>query len=111
VVTSFVFQVKNVPAALYKAMGGFATNGVNMTKLESYQLGGSFNATRFYVDIQGHPDQPHVARALEELAHGALAYVVYAVVALHIAATLWHVVVKKDETLARMWPRTSRNAS
>ena len=68
VVTSFVFQVKNVPAALYKAMGGFATNGVNMTKLESYQLGGSFNATRFYVDIQGHPDQPHVARALEELA-------------------------------------------
>jgi prephenate dehydratase len=68
VVTSFVFQVKNVPAALYKAMGGFATNGVNMTKLESYQLGGSFNATRFYVDIQGHPNQPHVARALEELA-------------------------------------------
>ena len=68
VVTSFVFQVKNVPAALYKAMGGFATNGVNMTKLESYQLGGSFNATRFYVDIQGHPEAPHVARALEELA-------------------------------------------
>ncbi|MES2473705.1 MAG: prephenate dehydratase [Pseudomonadota bacterium] len=68
VVTSFVFQVNNVPAALYKAMGGFATNGVNMTKLESYQLGGSFNATRFYVDIQGHPEEPHVARALEELA-------------------------------------------
>ena len=68
VVTSFVFQVKNVPAALYKAMGGFATNGVNMTKLESYQLGGSFNATRFYVDIQGHPEEAHVARALEELA-------------------------------------------
>jgi len=66
-VTSFVFQVKNVPAALYKAMGGFATNGVNMTKLESYQLGGSFNATRFYADIQGHPDEPAVARALEEL--------------------------------------------
>ena len=61
VVTSLVFQVKNVPAALYKAMGGFATNGVNMTKLESYQLGGSFNATQFYADIQGHPDQPHVA--------------------------------------------------
>ncbi len=58
VVTSLVFQVKNVPAALYKAMGGFATNGVNMTKLESYQMGGSFNATRFYADIQGHPDQP-----------------------------------------------------
>ena len=68
VVTSFVFQVKNIPAALYKAMGGFATNGVNMTKLESYQLGGSFNATQFYADIQGHPDDPAVKRALEELA-------------------------------------------
>jgi prephenate dehydratase len=68
VVTSLVFQVKNIPAALYKAMGGFATNGVNMTKLESYQLGGSFNATQFYADIQGHPDEPPVARALEELA-------------------------------------------
>jgi len=68
VVTSFVFQVKNVPAALYKAMGGFATNGVNMTKLESYQLGGSFNATQFYADIKGHPDDPAVNRALEELA-------------------------------------------
>ncbi len=68
VVTSLVFQVKNVPAALYKAMGGFATNGVNMTKLESYQMGGSFNATRFYADIQGHPDAPNVAHALEELA-------------------------------------------
>jgi prephenate dehydratase len=68
VVTSLVFQVKNIPAALYKAMGGFATNGVNMTKLESYQLGGSFNATQFYADIQGHPQEPPVARALEELA-------------------------------------------
>ena len=68
VVTSLVFQVKNIPAALYKAMGGFATNGVNMTKLESYQLGGSFNATQFYADIQGHPDDPPVNRALEELA-------------------------------------------
>jgi prephenate dehydratase len=68
VVTSLVFQVKNIPAALYKAMGGFATNGVNMTKLESYQLGGSFNATQFYADIQGHPDEPPVQRALEELA-------------------------------------------
>ena len=67
VVTSLVFQVKNIPAALYKAMGGFATNGVNMTKLESYQLGGSFNATQFYADIQGHPDTPSVAAALEEL--------------------------------------------
>jgi prephenate dehydratase len=68
VVTTLVFQVKNVPAALYKAMGGFATNGVNMTKLESYQLGGSFNATQFYADIQGHPEDVHVKRALEELA-------------------------------------------
>ena len=68
VVTSLVFQVKNIPAALYKAMGGFATNGVNMTKLESYQLAGSFNATQFYADIQGHPDDPPVHRALEELA-------------------------------------------
>jgi prephenate dehydratase len=67
VVTSVVFQVRNVPAALYKAMGGFATNGVNITRLESYQLGGSFNATRFYADIQGHPEDPPVARALEEL--------------------------------------------
>ena len=63
VVTTFVFQVKNVPAALYKAMGGFATNGVNMTKLESYQLGGSFNATQFYADIQGHPEDAAVKRA------------------------------------------------
>ncbi len=63
VVTSFVFQVKNVPAALYKAMGGFATNGVNMTKQESYQMGGSFNATQFYADIQGHPEDPPVADA------------------------------------------------
>ena len=67
VVTTFVFQVKNIPAALYKALGGFATNGVNMTKLESYQMGGSFNATRFYADIQGHPETPNVKRALEEL--------------------------------------------
>jgi len=67
VVTTFVFQVKNVPAALYKALGAFATNGVNMTKLESYQLGGSFNATQFYADIQGHPGAPNVAAALKEL--------------------------------------------
>ncbi len=65
--TTFVFKVRNVPAALYKAMGGFATNGVNMTKLESYQLNGEFTATQFYADIEGHPDDPHVARALEEL--------------------------------------------
>ena len=67
IITTFVFQVRNIPAALYKALGGFATNGVNMTKLESYQLGGSFSATRFYADIEGHPDEPPVRRALEEL--------------------------------------------
>jgi prephenate dehydratase len=65
--TTFVFRVRNIPAALYKAMGGFATNGVNMTKLESYQLGGKFFATLFYADIEGHPDDPPVRRALEEL--------------------------------------------
>ncbi|SEL60702.1 prephenate dehydratase [Roseovarius azorensis] len=65
--TTFVFQVRNIPAALYKAMGGFATNGVNMTKLESYMVGGSFTATQFYADIEGHPEDPPVARALDEL--------------------------------------------
>lgn len=65
--TSFVFTVRNIPAALYKAMGGFATNGVNMTKLESYMVNGSFSATRFYADVEGHPDDANVARALEEL--------------------------------------------
>ncbi len=67
VITTIVFRVRNVAAALYKAMGGFATNGVNITKLESYQLGGTFFATQFYADIEGHPDDPHVALALEEL--------------------------------------------
>ncbi len=67
VITTFVFRVRNVPAALYKTMGGFATNGVNMTKLESYQPEGSFNATMFYADIEGHPDDPMVALAMEEL--------------------------------------------
>jgi len=66
-VTTFVFRVRNIPAALYKAMGGFATNGVNMTKLESYMVGGSFTATEFYADIEGHPEDANVARALEEL--------------------------------------------
>ena len=66
--TTFVFEVKNIPAALYKAMGGFATNGVNMTKLESYQKGASFAATRFYADIVGAPGDPAVDRALDELA-------------------------------------------
>lgn len=67
VVTSFVFRVRNVPAALYKALGGFATNSVNMTKLESYQLEGTFNATMFYADIEGHPAERSVQLALEEL--------------------------------------------
>ena len=61
VITTFIFRVRNVPAALYKALGGFATNGVNMTKLESYQLEGTFNATMFFADIEGHPDRPHGA--------------------------------------------------
>ena len=66
-ITSFVFRVRNIPAALYKAMGGFATNGVNMTKLESYMVGGQFTATQFYADIEGHPDDRNVRLALEEL--------------------------------------------
>ena len=68
IITSFIFRVRNVPAALYKAMGGFATNGVNMTKLESYQIEGQFSATQFYADIEGHPEQRGVRLALEELA-------------------------------------------
>jgi len=67
--TSFVFRVRNIPAALYKAMGGFATNSVNMTKLESYMVGGSFSATQFYADIEGHPDDANVKLALEELGY------------------------------------------
>jgi prephenate dehydratase len=65
--TTFIFAVKNVPAALYKAMGGFATNGVNMTKLESYQRGGSFAATEFYADVEGRPGDPGFDRAMAEL--------------------------------------------
>ena len=65
--TTFVFQVRNIPAALYKAMGGFATNGVNMTKLESYMVDGNFTATQFYADIEGHPDDTNVRLALDEL--------------------------------------------
>lgn len=65
--TTIIFQVKNIPAALYKAMGGFATNGVNMVKLESYMVAGSFRSTQFYADIEGSPDEEPVARALEEL--------------------------------------------
>ncbi len=65
--TTFVFRVRNVPAALYKALGGFATNGVNMTKLESYMLDGHFTATQFLADVEGYPEQPALRRALEEL--------------------------------------------
>jgi prephenate dehydratase len=68
VVTSFVFNVRNLPAALYKALGGFATNGINMTKLESYMVGGQFTATQFLAEVDGHPDDPGLKRALEELA-------------------------------------------
>ena len=68
VITSFLFRVRNVPAALYKALGGFATNGVNMTKLESYMVGGHFTATQFLAEVDGHPDDPGVRNALEELA-------------------------------------------
>jgi prephenate dehydratase len=68
VVTSFIFNVRNLPAALYKALGGFATNGVNMTKLESYMVGGHFTATQFLAEVDGHPDDLPVKRALEELA-------------------------------------------
>jgi prephenate dehydratase len=67
VVTTFVFRVRNVPAALYKALGGFATNGVNMTKLESYMINGEFTATQFLADVDGHPEDPPLERALEEL--------------------------------------------
>lgn len=67
VMTTFVFRVRNVPAALYKALGGFATNGVNMTKLESYMLNGEFTATQFLCDVDGHPEQPGLRNALEEL--------------------------------------------
>ena len=68
-VTTLVFKVRNVPSALYKALGGFATNGINMLKLESYQVDGSFLATQFYVDIKGHSDEDSVKRALHELSH------------------------------------------
>jgi len=68
VVTSFVFKVRSVASALYKALGGFATNGINMTKLESYMVGGSFQAAQFYADVEGHPDSPAMRHALEELA-------------------------------------------
>ena len=67
VITSFMFEVRNVPAALYKCLGGFATNGINMTKLESYMVGGTFTATVFLAEVEGHPSDPALKRALEEL--------------------------------------------
>ena len=68
-ITTFTFRVRNIPAALYKALGGFATNGINMTKLESYMVGGTFTATEFYADIEGHPEDANVALALAELGY------------------------------------------
>ena len=68
VITTFLFRVRNVPAALYKALGGFATNGVNMTKLESYMIEGNFFATQFYADVEGHPEHRNLVFAFEELA-------------------------------------------
>jgi prephenate dehydratase len=67
IVTTFLFEVRNIPAALYKALGGFASNGINMTKLESYMVNGSFSATQFYADVEGHPDDRPLKLALEEL--------------------------------------------
>jgi prephenate dehydratase len=69
VITSFVFRVKNIPAALYKALGGFATNGINMTKLESYLVGGSFQAAQFYAEVEGNPEDQPMKLAFEELLH------------------------------------------
>ena len=66
-ITSFIFQVRNIPSALFKALGGFSTNKINMLKLESYMLKGSFKATQFYVDIEGHPEDDNVKQAFEEL--------------------------------------------
>ena len=83
VITTFVFRVRNVPAALYKALGGFATNGVNMTKLESYQLGGSFHATQFYADIEGHPEERGVRLALEEIQFFASSFTILGVYPAH----------------------------
>jgi prephenate dehydratase len=82
-ITSLVFRVRNVPAALYKALGGFATNGVNVTKLESYSIEGSFDATQFYADLIGHPDELPVRRALEELAFFSASLNILGVYAAH----------------------------
>ncbi|MEE6282999.1 prephenate dehydratase [Georgenia sp. MJ170] len=68
-VTTFVFRIRNIPGALYKALGAFATNMINMTKLESYMMDGEFAATGFLVDVEAHPEEPALARALEELTY------------------------------------------
>jgi len=91
-ITTFVFNVRNIPAALYKAMGGFATNGINMTKLESYMVGGYFFATQFYADVEGHPDDPPLRRALEELAFFSTEMHILGVYPAHPA--------RRDKTLA-----------
>jgi prephenate dehydratase len=82
-ITTFVFRVRNLPAALYKALGGFATNGVNMTKLESYMVGGNFFATQFYADVEGHPDERALVLALEELAFFSKELTILGVYAAH----------------------------
>ena len=83
VITTFVFRCRNVPAALYKCLGGFATNGVNMTKLESYMVGGEFSATMFLADVEGHPEDAPLARALEELAFFAAEMLIMGVYPAH----------------------------
>jgi prephenate dehydratase len=82
-ITTFVFRVRNLPAALYKALGGFATNGVNMTKLESYMLEGQFFATMFYADVEGHPEDPSLARALDEMKYFCRAFTLLGVYPAH----------------------------
>jgi prephenate dehydratase len=83
IVTAFLFAVRNVPAALYKVLGGFATNGINMTKLESYQVGGSFTATQFYAEVAAHPDEAALARAFEEMQFFASTFKVLGVFSAH----------------------------
>ena len=83
VITSLIFKVRNVPAALYKALGGFATNGINMTKLESYQLDGRFSATQFYLEVEGHPDSEAMGHALDDLHHYSESVTVLGVYAPH----------------------------
>ena len=101
VVTTFVFRVRNVPAALYKALGGFATNGVNMTKLESYMVGGNFFATQFYADVEGHPDDRALVFALEELAFFSKELTVLGVYPAHPFRETF----KEEKEISRLAPR------